>query len=218
MPAESPLRNRRDADFQLIETLRWEPGRGFLRLDLHLDRLRHSARQLGFALPNDPRGVLEAATGGNVPLRVRMTLTSDGEPEVATQVFAPSPDGVVWRLKIAATRVDPADPLIAHKTTRRGIYETARAEFLRDECEEVLLRNERGELCEGTITNLFLDRGAGPLLTPASSSGLLRGVLRAEMLREGRAIESVLTTDDLRSVYALFVGNSLRGLIPARLV
>ena len=35
---------------------------------------------------------------------------------------------------------------------------------------------------------------------------------------EGAAVEAVLTTDNLRAAKALFVGNSLRGLIRAKLV
>ena len=55
------------------------------------------------------------------------------------------------------------------------------------------------------------------LLTPPLACGLLPGVLRARLLREGRAREAVLRPADL-AARRLFVGNSLRGLIPARLV
>ena len=51
----------------------------------------------------------------------------------------------------------------------------------------MLLANERGELCEGTITNVFADFGDGVLATPRLDCGLLPGVLRAELLDEGRA-------------------------------
>ena len=81
----------------------------------------------------------------------------------------------------------------------------------------MILLNERGEVCEGTITSIFIDRGRGPLLTPPLSSGLLAGVLRAEMVESGEAMEAVVTVDDLRRATALFVGNSLRGLVPAQL-
>ena len=35
-------------DFSLIETMRWEPGTGIVRLRLHLARLKRSAGRLGF--------------------------------------------------------------------------------------------------------------------------------------------------------------------------
>ena len=37
----------------------------------------------------------------------------------------------------------------------------ARAEFPREQADEVILLNERGEVCEGTITNVFVDMGDG---------------------------------------------------------
>jgi para-aminobenzoate synthetase/4-amino-4-deoxychorismate lyase len=74
--------------------------------------------------------------------------------------------------------------------------------------------NERGELTEGSITSLFVER-AGILYTPPLSSGLLAGTLRAELLATGRARESVLYVDDLRSAEAVYLGNSVRGLVRA---
>ena len=58
MPSESALRDGSDADFELIETMRWEPALGFVRVERHLERLYRSAGELGF--PYDPAAVSEA--------------------------------------------------------------------------------------------------------------------------------------------------------------
>ena len=208
MSAQGPLRDREPAGFGLIETLRSEPEAGFVRLDRHLARLSSSAAELGFAFD---RGKIEAALAGAVrgaktPLRVRLLLSKDGTVDAAAQPVGPLAAGTVWTLR-----------LLRHKTTRRETYAKARAESPASQAEEVLLANERGEVCEGAITTLFADFGDGPLLTPHLDCGLLAGVLRAEMLDEGRARQAVLTLDDLTAAKALFVGNSLRGLIAARL-
>lgn len=219
MPAESPLRNGSTPALQLIETLRWEPGAGFVRLDRHLARLYASAHALGFAADPDAIGaVLREAKGERVPLRVRLTLDREGTAKAVTQPFEPLGADVVWTLRIAATRLDAGDPLLRHKTSRRDAYEAARAEFDRADGDEVLLLNQRGELCEGTITNVFADFGDGMLLTPALASGLLPGVLRGALIDEGKAREEVLKPSDLAAANALHVGNSLRGLVPARLL
>ncbi len=217
MPAEGALRNGTPAGFELIETLRWEPDRGFLRLERHLRRLRDSAQALGFA--HDERTVQIALDGcaGGQPLRVRLTLDCAGVTSATAAPFEPLAPDAVWTLRVAWARLDSADPLLRHKTTRRALYEAARSEFSREAADEVLLVNERGEVCEGTITSVFADMGDGMLRTPPLSSGLLDGVLRGEMIDEGRAREAVLTPDDLRRARAIYVGNSLRGLIPARL-
>ncbi len=75
--------------------------------------------------------------------------------------------------------------------------------------DEALFLNERGEISEGTITTVFFDRGAG-LRTPPLSSGLLPGVLRSELA----CPEEILRPEDL-GIVRLWVGNALRGLIPA---
>ena len=66
------------------------------------------------------------------------------------------------------------------------------------------------------ITNLFLRRN-GKLLTPPLASGLLPGVLRQSLLDSGEAVEAFLMPADLDEG-ELFMGNALRGLIPAQLI
>jgi 4-amino-4-deoxychorismate lyase len=218
MPAEGALRDGTAAGFELIETLRWEPGEGFVRLARHLDRLRNSAGQLGFACDiRTVRAALDNCVTGQMPLRMRLTLAKSGAVNATTAPFEPLPKDAVWTLRIASPRIDSGDPLLRHKTTRRQVYDAARAEFSREEADEVLLLNERGEACEGTITNVFVDIGDDALLTPPLCCGLLPGVLRGEMIDEGNAKEAVLTVKDLRRAKTIYVGNSLRGLIRGRL-
>ena len=219
MPAQSPLRAGGPEDFELIETFRYEPQRGFIRLDRHLARMAASAETFGF--PFDAAHVnekLQVLADPHEMMRIRVALTAQGGIKMTHQPYAALPAGTVWRLKIAKTRLDSSDPLLRHKTSRREIYEQARAEFLADEADEVLLLNERDELCEGCITNLFLGAPNGGLLTPALTSGLLPGVLRSEMLRNKKASEAVLTLADAVSAKSVFVGNSLRGLMRAQLI
>ena len=218
MPAESAVRDGDGPGYALIETFRFEPGSGFVRLERHLARLEGSARELGFRYSRDR--VDEALAGlssRDAPLRVRLELALDDAVEVTSQPFVPLAPGTVWTIGIAEARLDAADPLVRHKTTRRQIYEAARAEFSRDEADEVVLLNGDGRLCEGTITNVFVGSGDGLLRTPSLANGLLPGVLRAQLIEEGRAVEADLSPEDLRSAAAIFVSNSLRGLIPARL-
>lgn len=219
MSVESALRDGNGAGFELIETMRWEPGSGFLRFERHLARLYASAAELGFACDPERIGeVLSNAVNGQlIALRVRLALQHSGEAAAAVQPYEPLPADKVWRLQLARIRLDSGNMLLRHKTSLRQVYTQARAEYLATRAEEVLLANERGELCEGTITNLFADFGDGPLATPRLDCGLLPGILRGELLDEGRAVEAIYSFDDLKAAKAIFVGNSLRGLIPARL-
>jgi 4-amino-4-deoxychorismate lyase len=209
---EGALRRSAPDGLRLIETLRWEPAAGFPRLPPHLDRLGGGAAALGVAFD---RGAVERALGavcGSGPLRVRLTLGLDGGLAVETAPLpATKPE---WVVRVAEARVASADPWLRLKTTERRLYDAARAS-LPEGADEVVFLNERGEVCEGTITNVFLDLG-GDLLTPPAACGLLPGVLRAELLASRICREAVLAPADLARG-RLFVGNALRGLIPARL-
>lgn len=205
-------------DISLIETLLYEPGVGLVRLERHLARLERSAQALGLGMPKQARDALTAAvTSAETSLRVRLELFGDKRMDVQTAAFVPLAANATWRLKIASTRLSSGDPLLRHKTSRRAVYTAARAEAPASEADEMLLLNERDELCEGTITSLFLDDGSGILKTPPLPCGLLAGVLREELLESGQATEAVLRPEDLRKG-TVFVGNSLRGIIRATLV
>ncbi|MFN0114105.1 MAG: aminotransferase class IV family protein [Paracoccaceae bacterium] len=197
---------------RLIETMLWD-GAAFPRLSLHMARLARSARALGFL--HDPRAVQAALTAvapPGAPARIRLTLGQPGDTEATA---APLPPAVpVWRLSLAPDRLSSADPFLAHKTTRRALYDRTRA-ALPAGADEAIFLNERGEVCEGTIANVFFDDGHG-LMTPPLSCGCLPGVLRAELIASGRCREAVLTETALPRV-RLCAGNALRGLIPARL-
>ncbi len=205
-------------DFSLIETLRWEPAAGFIRLRLHLARLSRSARRIGFPEPTGAAVKLEeAVASATTAQRMRLTFDRLGRIDVTTAPFAPIPEGTTWKVRIAETRLDSIDKLLRMKTTRRGVYEAARAEYPASEADEVLLLNDRGEVCEGTITSVFLDDGSDMLRTPPISCGLLAGVLRTELICQRKARVGRISVADLK-VGKLYMGNSLRGLIPARLV
>ena len=199
---ESALRDRA-GELRLIETLLWD-GTQFPRLALHQARLERSAAALGW--PAAPP--IRVADLPDRPQRVRVTLDRAGTMRVE-QAALPKPKPE-WRLALATPRLDPSDPWLRLKSTHRALYDQARAS-LPAGIDEVIFRNTRDEVCEGAITTLFFDRGQG-LRTPPLSSGLLPGVLRAELA----APEQILLARDLPHV-RLWVGNALRGLIAARL-
>ncbi|WP_027260017.1 aminotransferase class IV family protein [Leisingera aquimarina] len=216
---ESPVRPRdaiqNDPAFRLIETLGWHPGKGFRHLEQHLARMARSAA--AFGIPFDPEQVrhILAGAAGNIPLRCRLTLDAAGQLGLTAPPLGSSP--AEWRLGIADKRLEVGDFWLQHKTTRRAVYDTARAN-LPGGVDELLFLNERGELCEGAITNLFVTGADGHMVTPPLSCGLLPGVLRQVLLERGECYEAVLGLRDLKDAQAIHMGNSLRGLIPARLV
>ncbi|MFX0540697.1 aminotransferase class IV family protein [Roseovarius sp. S4756] len=209
---ENPLRPALGPDFALIETMLWMPG-GYIRHRArHMARLGRSARHFGIT----PVGVEAAldAVPGQAPLRLRLTVDVGGRATLAAAPFPPMPPGTRWRLAIYPERLDASDPWLAHKTTRRALYDTARA-ALPEGIDEYLFLNHGGALAEGTITNVYVDTGDGILLTPPRACGCLPGIGREVLIAERRARPARLTLTDLENARAVYVGNSLRGLIPA---
>lgn len=208
--------------FELIETLLWEREKGFWLAARHFERLEASARYFSFKFDEAAaRTALdrEVATAGreHPRLRVRMLLAEDGRVTVTSAPLpAPGPDAVM-RYVVSPTRLDSSDAFLFHKTTRRELYDQEWKHYSETEgADEVVYLNERGELAEGSRTNIFVDQGDGILLTPPLPAGLLPGVLRAELIATGRAVERVLMLNDLTSARKAFLGNSVRGLIEAR--
>ncbi|MCT4556766.1 MAG: aminotransferase class IV family protein [Pelagimonas sp.] len=213
---ESPLRPdlSADPDFRLIETFGFYPGQGLPRLDLHLRRMDRSARALGVPFDRHGAKAMLQEIDGPTAMRCRFTVDALGQTELTT---APLPPAKPWRVAIADQRLNSADPWLAHKTTRREIYDTARAN-LPDGVDELIFLNERDEVCEGTITNIFVWTFAGPRVTPPLSCGLLPGVLRESLLNKGQYREATLTLKDLRRARSICMGNSLRGLMSCEYV
>ncbi|MCO7737810.1 aminotransferase class IV family protein [Brucella intermedia] len=208
-----------EPDYQLIETMRSEPLSGILRFDLHMARLENSARELGFACNMEAiRPKVAEAGAGEQALKLRLTLAPDGVATVSSAPYEPLPSQTIWRVAIARTHLNHNDPLLRHKTTRRQAYIAAREEYSPAEIDEVILLNDRGEVCEGTITSIFLDIGGAACMTPALSCGLLDGVLRRELLNDNVVEEGIVTVETLKNARNILVGNSLRGMIRAKLV
>lgn len=199
--------------FRLLETLLFSPGSGVYLQEYHLDRLGNSARYFGFKFNRSWIAEKLSVFQSDQQQRLRLLLRQSGEIEIQA-VPCPSVVSKV-RLKLAAMSLNKMNPFLFHKTTHRSVYENARAG--QDDCDDVLLWNESGELTETTIYNIYVEID-GQLLTPPVSSGLLAGVYRREMLATGRAIESRLLKQDLDRASRIFVSNSVRGLVPAELV
>lgn len=198
---------------RLIETMRWTPEGGFHLLQRHLARLAASSRYFGFVYEAARvRRALDAAVAAkDGALRLRLTLGERGDVAVETAPFAPTLPGAVWRYTFAEVAVDSSDWRVHHKTTERDFYDLALSAAAG--CDEVVFVNERGEVTEGSRTNVFVERD-GVWLTPPVSSGLLNGCLRRELIENGPqpVVERVLYPADLAHGRVWF-GNALRGVV-----
>jgi para-aminobenzoate synthetase/4-amino-4-deoxychorismate lyase len=210
--------HREPPGFALIETLRCEADSPtpYPLLERHLARLARSAQALGFAHDEDALRAALLSTAGTLSgtQRVRVQLESDGRFTLTSAPLDALPGELTVALSPSVLRAD--DPLRRHKTTARDLYDRELAQAVDAGHFDLLYFNDRGELCEGARSSVFVELD-GQLWAPPLASGLLDGVWRRKMLDEGRARERVLSADDLRAATAVFVGNALRGLQRVRL-
>lgn len=200
-----------DPGFQLIETLRRTNG-NCPRLQAHLARLATSATWLGFAYDLVAIETLLAKQPETGDWRIRLTLAKNGQFVVAATPLVAEAPGMRLAL-LSPSRIDSRHPLRRHKTTVRAQYDAALHDIAESpELFDVLFCNERGEVCEGARSTVFVERD-GRLLTPPLDSGALPGVLRAELLASGQAVEATLYPADLAGGF--WLGNAVRGLRPA---
>ncbi len=198
--------------FDLLETMGFELGAGLKNLDLHLSRLRRSMET--FHAPFDEtaiRSALASALANRArPCVVRLAVSLRGKIEITLREWPSTPAHAV-DVALAPLPVAADDFRLRHKTSNRAFYDDARTAL---DVYEVIFTDPDGFLTEGSFTNLFVERD-GLLLTPPASRGLLPGIQREILLAAGRAREADLRREDLASGF--LVGNSVRGLIPARL-
>lgn len=203
--------------FDLIETMGFDPASGIVRLEMHLERMKASAAVLGFSF--DRHAVRNALNHAcfflDSPTRIRLLLGPSGDTAIEMRP-APAPPAEPLRVVERRMTLTADDLRLSHKTTDRACYDAPRRDAqVEHNADEVVFTDADGSLTEGSFTHIFVERD-GQLLTPPLAQGLLPGVLRRELIEQGRAVEQSLTRADLTDGF--WLGNSLRGLMRARLI
>ena len=208
---EIPIYSNIREDLELIETFLWDPEKGAPDIDLHLERMCKSAANLKFKFEiiKIKEKILKIKSQSR--LRCRLTLRFDGKINLTTATL--SPNSKTWVLGLSDSILSSADPWLLHKSSKRGLYDAERAN-LPDGIDEFIYLNERNEICEGTITNIFV-KIAGHWLTPPLTTGCLPGVLRRKKIEDASCKVKIVTLSDLQGAEKITVGNALRGEIEA---
>jgi branched-chain amino acid aminotransferase len=217
-----------DGVFETAKIVRGVP----FGLSRHLQRLVHSAAGLGLHvdLAHVRTAVTEVLAENEVAplMRLRITLTGGRAPlgsdrgdsatsvVVAVAPMSPWPESadvvsVEWtRNERAATA--------GLKTTSYADNVVALARARDAGAQEAIFPNNRGELCEGTGTNIFIGLD-GELVTPPLSSGCLPGVTRALLIEWlGDVVERPTPIASLGMASEAFLASSTRDVQPIRLV
>ncbi|WFL78454.1 aminodeoxychorismate synthase component I [Altererythrobacter arenosus] len=212
--ATSP--DHRAAQFDLIETMLFEPEAGIELLELHLERMKASAAELGFSFDRHAARNQIQALCFDLEDRRKLRLLASRKGALALEAQAlGEPSAAALHCIALPLPVDPGDWRLRHKTSDRAFYEDALKVAQDCGAQEALLVRADGLVTEGCFTNIFVERD-GVLLTPPATLGLLPGVLRRSLIEAGKAGEAELTLDDLADGFLL--GNAVRGLTKAKFI
>jgi para-aminobenzoate synthetase / 4-amino-4-deoxychorismate lyase len=220
--------------FELLETLLFDPHTGYLYVDEHLERLTASADYLGRACDGQRlRSQLDdfaATLTGTSCRRVRVLVAEDGEAALEAQECT-RPQALslgearelhsepLGEVGFADETTDSSSPWLFHKTTRRELYDKAWRQARSEGLLDLVFCNEKQEVTEGAISNIIVQKN-GRYFTPPLHCGLLPGVMRARLLAGAEDVpieEKVLYRDDLRRADQIYLCNSVRGVVPVKL-
>lgn len=215
----------------VFETIRCNAGLVFA-FDRHMARMAEGCLRMGIALPHTAE--LERAIDELLAVtrlsnaRIRITTTSGDGPlgsdrgasrPTVTVLASPLPN---WPSETAVatsrwTR-NPQSPAAGIKTTSYADNVLALADARTSGAAEAIFFNTRGELCEGTGSNIFL-LSNGELLTPPLDSGCLAGITRALVLEQARELgiphrETRLMADDVHQCDEAFLTSTTRMVQP----
>lgn len=210
----------------VFETMKVVGGVPFA-LTRHLARLRRSCEGMGIEPPPEPllRGACAAVVAANGPGvgRLRITVTAGraplgssrggAAPSVAVVAGPPAAWPPTTAVCVCPWVRNERSAVAGLKTTSYAENVVALAWAAERGCSEALFANTRGELCEGTGTNVFVALG-GRLVTPPLSSGCLAGVTRDLLVAELGVTEEPIPIEALAEADEVFLTSSTRDVHP----
>jgi para-aminobenzoate synthetase / 4-amino-4-deoxychorismate lyase len=206
-------------NFKLIETMLWEPARGYALMKWHMQRLSISAKYFNFKY--DKKSIsknlkrISEVFDRQQSYRVRLLLDKNGNVEIDYSALAISKIPCIITISFKGTK--SYDKWLYHKTTNRGLYDSEYDKYKKLGFFDVIFRNEKGQITEGAISNIFVKKN-GIYYTPPIGCGVLNGVYRRYLLSETRLRikEKALYYEDLLTADNIIMSNAIRGMVKVR--
>ncbi len=120
---------------------------------------------------------------------------------------------------LGETKRQHGDPRYNYKMLGRSYVEEDLDAAAKRHCGDVIFLNNRGELCEGAYSNIWLIE-PGRLLTPPLSSPCLPGITRARLISAAEDAgmevidEAPLPLEAVHKAIGMFLSSSIRGIQP----
>ncbi|NCS88623.1 MAG: aminotransferase class IV, partial [Ignavibacteria bacterium] len=200
--------------FKIFETMLVKKNQ-VIFINEHIERLKNAASFFLFKF-DEEKIISEIlinieSIDGRKDYRYRLSLTKWGE--LIHQVNEYKKFDSEVKVIISSVQVNSQSQYLYFKTTNRQLYESEYARYLLMGFFDVLFFNEKGELTEGAITNIFVKIGE-EIFTPPSKCGLLTGIYRNYYIDTHSNIQrKIISLEDLYNADEIILTNSLRGEI-----
>ncbi|MFH2137353.1 MAG: aminodeoxychorismate synthase component I [Candidatus Omnitrophota bacterium] len=209
-------------EFKLIETMRWSSEKGIPLLHLHLERLKRSAGFFYFSYNQTYiKKIIHksiSALSKQYAYKIRLLLSENGIITIEACPLSKQAKGPPAEIILSAKKICSNNKFFYHKTTLRKLYNQQYRHYKKQGFFDIIFRNEKNEITEGAISNIFIKKGR-KFYTPAVSCGLLPGVFRKHFITQhkGKVIETILTLEDLKKADAIYCTNAVRGIVKVSL-
>ena len=214
-----------DGAFETLKVVNTQP----VALTRHIKRLVHSLNTIGIEFDKEDllkKAINEVISANNSlgeVMRMRITYTSgvgplgsDRTKDNFTLVVAVSPESIWPDTALVITVSDPRNDksiLAGSKTTSYAQNAALLSVAKKQGAHEAIMPNTKGELCEGTGSNIFVVKD-GQVMTPPLSGGCLGGITRALVIKWFDVKEVDLPMSVLKDVDESFLTSSTRDIQP----
>jgi branched-chain amino acid aminotransferase len=214
-----------DGAFETLKVVNTQP----VALTRHIKRLVHSLNTIGIEFDKEDllkkaiNEVISANKSLGEVMRMRITYTSgvgplgsDRTKDNFTLVVAVSSESIWPDTALVITVSDPRNDksiLAGSKTTSYAQNAALLSVAKKQGAHEAIMPNTKGELCEGTGSNIFVVKD-GQVMTPPLSGGCLGGITRALVIKWFDVKEVDLPMSVLRDVDEAFLTSSTRDIQP----
>jgi len=206
--------------FKLIETILWQPKKGYFLLRYHLDRLLLSTEYFDFRFDRalvvkELRG-LKRLFKDDSDYKIRVLLNRDSSVESSFSRV----DKItkIMKVRFSDKKTLSGDIFLYHKTTNRDLYSEEHKRWKDKGYLDVIFTNEKNQVTEGAVSNIIIKKGRF-YYTPPLECGILNGVFRRYLLKNKKfpLREKILYKKDLKNAQEIYMINSVRGMVKVML-